>query len=78
MPSAIPNFNKELFGPGPLARRPTGLAGGPPLRGLVICAAQGLAFGLAGGFGYKFLVGDPGIQAIEDYYKDHVRFRIWG
>ena len=71
MPGIV-NRNPLLYGPGPLARKPmTGLAAGPPLRGLVVCAAQGIAFGLVGGFGYKFFVGDPGIQAIEDYYKEH-------
>ena len=43
----------------------------PPLRGLVVCASQGLAVGLAGGFIYKFAIGDPGIQKVEDYYKEN-------
>jgi hypothetical protein len=69
---AIPNYNKYLFGPGPLARRPSSaIASGPPLRGLVITVVQGIAFGLVGGFGYKFFLGDPGMQQIEDYYKEN-------
>jgi len=71
MPGIV-NRNPLLYGPGPLARKPiSGIAAGPPLRGLVVCAAQGLAVGLAGGFFYKFFIGDPGIQAIEDYYKEN-------
>ena len=70
MPGIV-NRNPLLYGPGPLARKPGGLGAGPPLRGLVITAMQGIAFGLAGGFGYKFFIGDPGIQAIEDYYKEN-------
>ena len=34
-------------------------------------ANQGIAFGLVGGFGYKFFLGDPGMQQIEDYYKEN-------
>jgi len=66
------NRNPTLFGPGPLARRPAGgIAAMPPLRGLVICATQGLAVSLVGGMVYKVFIGDPGIQAIEDYYKEN-------
>ena len=65
------NRNKFLYGPGPLGRRPTGLGARPPLQGLVICAAQGLAFGLLGGFGYNILIGNPGLKEIEDYYKEN-------
>jgi hypothetical protein len=43
----------------------------PPLRGLVVCASQALVVGLAGGFFYKFAIGDPGIQKVEDYYKEN-------
>lgn len=66
------NKNPFLYGPGPLGRRPTtGIGARPPLQGLVICAAQGLAFAMAGGFVYKFSLGDPGIKAVEDYYKEN-------
>lgn len=70
MPGA-PNLNRALYGPGPLARRPGGIGGGPPLRGLVICASQGMVFALIGGFGYNFFIGNPGLKAIEDYYKEN-------
>jgi hypothetical protein len=65
------NYNKQLFGPGPLARRPTGLGARDPLQGLVICATQGIAIGLTGGFVYRYFIGDPAIQQIEDYYKEN-------
>lgn len=67
----IVNKNPRLFGPGPLARRPSGLGARPPLQGLVICAAQGLAFALAGGLFYNSYYGNPGLKAIEDYYKEN-------
>jgi hypothetical protein len=65
------NRNPHLYGPGPVARMPSGIGAMDPLKGLVTCAAQGLAVGLAGGFFYKFFIGDPGIQKIEDYYKEN-------
>eukprot|EP00578_Thalassiosira_sp_NH16_P020401 CAMPEP_0181093438 /NCGR_PEP_ID=MMETSP1071-20121207/9447_1 /TAXON_ID=35127 /ORGANISM="Thalassiosira sp., Strain NH16" /LENGTH=84 /DNA_ID=CAMNT_0023175675 /DNA_START=367 /DNA_END=621 /DNA_ORIENTATION=+ len=66
------NRNPYLFGPGPVARRPDGGIGAmPPLKGLVTCAMQGLSFGLVGGLIYKFGIGDPGVQMIEDYYKEN-------
>ena len=64
------NRNKWLYGPGPLARRPTsGIGAMPPLRGLVTCAIQGGVVSLVGGFAYLLLVGNPGMKKIEDYYK---------
>mmetsp|Transcript_10569 Transcript_10569/g.16089 ORF Transcript_10569/g.16089 Transcript_10569/m.16089 type:complete len:84 (-) Transcript_10569:452-703(-) len=65
------NRNPELFGPGPLARRATGIGAMPPLKGLVTCATQGLAVGLVGGLAYNFIYGNPGVQMIEDYYKEN-------
>ncbi len=67
----IVNRNKALYGPGPLARRPTGIGAMPPLRGLVTCALQGGVVSLIGGFAYLFLVGNPGMKQIEDYYKEN-------
>ena len=71
MIARIVNQNKYLYGPGPLARRPSGLGARPPLQGLVICACQGLAVGLAGGLFYNVFIGNPGIKSIEDYYKEN-------
>lgn len=66
------NRNPHLYGPGPVARVPTsGIGAMDPLKGLVTCAAQGLGVGLAGAFFYKFAIGDPGIQKVEDYYKEN-------
>jgi hypothetical protein len=67
----IINRNKVLYGPGPLGRRPTGLGARPPLQGLVICAAQGIAVGLVGGLGYNVMFGNPLVNSIENYYKEH-------
>lgn len=71
MAERIINRNKWLYGPGPLGRRPTGLGARPPLQGLVICAAQGVAVALAGGIAYNVFLGNPGMKAIDDYYKEN-------
>jgi hypothetical protein len=66
------NRNPLLYGPGPVARRPDGGIGAmPPLRGLVVCASQGIAVGLAGGLIYNVVWGNPGIKKVEDYYKEN-------
>ena len=66
------NRNPELFGPGPLARRPAGGIGAmPPLRGLIVCASQGMAVALLGGIAYNVLIGNPELKKIEDYYKEN-------
>lgn len=65
------NRNPYLYGPGPVARHATGIGAMDPLKGLVTCAAQGLAVALTGSFLYKFFIGDPGIQKIDDYYKEN-------
>lgn len=67
----IVNRNKLLYGPGPLGRKPFGLGAKPPLQGLVICACQAIVFGLVGGFGYNYFLGNPGLKKIEDYYKEN-------
>lgn len=67
----IVNRNPKLFGPGPLARRPGGLGAKPPLQGLVIVAAQGLAIAITGGMCYRFFIGNPKLNMIEEYYKEH-------
>lgn len=65
------NYNKTLYGPGPLARRMGGIAARPPIQSLVITATQAAVFGLACGFVYKWGWGDPGTKAFEDYYKEN-------
>lgn len=67
----IINRNKMLYGPGPLARRPTGIGAMPPLQGLVTCALYGGVVSLIGGVGYLVFWGNPTIRSIEDYYKEH-------
>lgn len=68
----IVNKNPRLYGPGPLARRPmSGLGARPPLQGLILCATQGIVFGLLGGYAYKWTLGDPGIKAMNDYYAEN-------
>jgi hypothetical protein len=67
----IVNRNPKLFGPGPLARRPSGLGAKPPLQGLVICAAQGLTLAIGGGFIYSYFFGYPRLRMIEQYYKEN-------
>eukprot|EP00554_Chaetoceros_debilis_P005849 CAMPEP_0194079816 /NCGR_PEP_ID=MMETSP0149-20130528/5957_1 /TAXON_ID=122233 /ORGANISM="Chaetoceros debilis, Strain MM31A-1" /LENGTH=74 /DNA_ID=CAMNT_0038761399 /DNA_START=78 /DNA_END=302 /DNA_ORIENTATION=+ len=71
MSERIPNYNKVLYGPGPLGRKPFGLGARPPLQGLIICATQGIAVGLVCGFGYNIVWGNPMIKKIEDYYKEN-------
>lgn len=67
------NRNPQLFGPGPVARRPAegSIGAMPPLRGLVVCASQGLAAGLAGGLVYNVFLGNPQIAKIEAYYEEN-------
>jgi hypothetical protein len=67
----VVNRNPKLFGPGPLARRPSGLGAKPPLQGLVICAAQGLTLAIGGGFIYSYFFGYPRLRMIEQYYKEN-------
>jgi len=43
----------------------------PPLRGLVVCASQGLAVGLAGGLVYNVFLGNPQIAKVEAYYEEN-------
>ena len=67
------NRNPQLFGPGPVARRPAegSIGAMPPLRGLVICASQGIAFGLFGGIAYNVVWGNPQIAKIAAYYEEN-------
>ena len=72
----IINYNKRLFGPGPVNRVPAaGLRGYyarmPPLKGFSMCAAHGTAMGLAVATFYKFAMGDPDTRAIEAYYREN-------
>jgi hypothetical protein len=74
-PDRIINYNKWLYGPGPVRRRPKGFLTSysrmPPGRGFALAAAQGLAIGLSGATCYKVFIGDPKLKTIEDYYKTY-------
>jgi hypothetical protein len=67
------NRNPHLYGPGPLARRPAegSIGAMDPLKGLVVCASQGLAVAVAGGLAYNVFIGNPSLKKVEDYYKEN-------
>jgi hypothetical protein len=70
------NYNKRLFGPGPVARVPApGIFGyyarKPPLNGFVMCAVHGVTIGMVVGLYYKFFVGNPQTKHIEQYYREN-------
>lgn len=72
----IINYNKYLFGPGPVRRAPKSGFGAyyanmPPVRGFSMAAFHGIVLSLAGGLGYKYFFGDPQIRSIEQYYIDN-------
>lgn len=76
MPERIVNRNPYLYGPGPVHRTPTrGMMSYygklPPLQGFTAAAVHGTVLALAGGFAFKWMVGDPEIRAIESYYKEN-------
>ena len=70
------NYNKRLYGPGPLARVPSSGFGGyyarmPPLQGFVMCAVHGTVMGFGVAMYYKFFIGDPDTRAITQYYEEN-------
>merc|ERR1711935_276726 len=74
--SKIINYNKRLFGPGPVARIPkAGIEGYyarlPPLEGFTHAAVHGSVLGFLAGFAYKFTMGDPDTNDINDYYEEN-------
>ena len=76
MSERLVNYNKRLFGPGPVARLPaSGLRGYyarmPPLQGFCMAAAHGAAMGFAVAATYKFTMGNPDTKLIEEYYKEN-------
>jgi hypothetical protein len=76
MAERIVNYNKRLFGPGPVARLPgSGLRGYyarmPPLQGFCMAAVHGTVMGFAVGGYYKYFMGDPDTRSIEEYYKEN-------
>jgi len=76
MSERVVNYNKRLFGPGPIARMPgSGIRGYyarmPPLQGFVACATHGIILGFGTAFFYKFTMSDPDTKAITQYYEEN-------
>ena len=74
--SRIINYNKRLFGPGPVARIPQSGIGGyyarlAPLEGFAHAAVHGTVLGFVSAFVYKFAMGDPDTQDINEYYEEN-------
>lgn len=68
----IVNKQPRLYGPGPVKRVSATYYGKmPPLRGFAMCAAQGVALGIAVSLAFKFGMADPSTRAIEEYYKEN-------
>lgn len=72
----IINYNKRLFGPGPVARMPaSGLKGYyakmPPLQGFAYAATHGTIMGFAAAFFFKFVMADPDANSIKQYYEEN-------
>ncbi len=72
----IVNYNKRLFGPGPVARVPAaGISGFyarmPPLQGFVYAATHGLILGFGAAFFYKVTMSDPDTKTIKQYYEEN-------
>ena len=75
-PERIVNYNKRLYGPGPVARLPaSGIRGYyarmPPLQGFCMAATHGVILGLGVGLYYKFFMADPDTKKIEQYYREN-------
>ncbi len=72
----IINYNKRLYGPGPVARvPPSGIRGYyarmTPIRGFSMAATHGLILGFGAALYYKFFMADPDTKRIEDYYREN-------
>jgi hypothetical protein len=76
MAEKIVNYNKRLFGPGPVARLPApGIRGFyarmPPLKGFSYAAAHGTLLGFAIAFAFKVGYMDADTRAIKQYYEEN-------
>lgn len=76
MLSRVINYNKTLYGPGPVARMPVaGIRGYyarmPPLQGFSMAATHGVLLGLAVAGYFKVFMGDPDTKKIEEYYREN-------
>lgn len=79
MGERIINRNPYLYGPGPVKRVPKGMftfySRMPPIQGFALAAGHAVVLGLIGSFAFKFMIGDPQIRAIEEYYKENRTLR---
>mmetsp|Transcript_7311 Transcript_7311/g.11560 ORF Transcript_7311/g.11560 Transcript_7311/m.11560 type:complete len:80 (+) Transcript_7311:113-352(+) len=76
MAEKIVNYNKRLFGPGPVARLPgSGIRGFyarmPPLQGFAYAATHGLILGFTAAFTFKFMYMDADTRDIKKYYEEN-------
>ena len=76
MAEKIVNYNKRLFGPGPVARLPApGIRGYyarmPPLQGFAYAATHGVIMGFAAAFIFKIGYMDPDTKSIKQYYEEN-------
>ena len=74
--SRIINYNKRLFGPGPVARIPKpGIVGYyarmAPLEGFTHAAVHGTVLGFVAAIVYKVGMGDPDSADIAEYYEEN-------
>lgn len=72
----IINYNKRLFGPGPVARLPaSGIRGYyarmPPLQGFSMAATHGLILGFGAALYFKYFHMDADTKKIEQYYREN-------
>ena len=74
MPERLVNYNRYLYGPGPIKRVPNGpftsYGRMAPAAGFSMAAAHGVVLALAGAIVFKVVIGDPQVKKIQDYYKE--------
>eukprot|EP00980_Cylindrotheca_fusiformis_P005731 scaffold1194_cov127-Cylindrotheca_fusiformis.AAC.8 len=76
MTDRIINYNKRLYGPGPVARVPgPGIRGFyarmPPLQGFSMAAAHGAVLGFSAALYFKFFMADADTRATKKYYEEN-------
>ena len=75
-PERIVNYNKRMYGPGPVARVPApGFRGYyarmPPLQGFCMAATHAMILGLGCGLYFKVFMADADTKDIEQYYREN-------
>eukprot|EP00934_Nitzschia_sp_Nitz4_P008615 Nitzschia sp. Nitz4//scaffold46_size129759//111379//111618//NITZ4_003522-RA/size129759-exonerate_protein2genome-gene-0.121-mRNA-1//-1//CDS//3329552658//8605//frame0 len=76
MTERIINYNKRLFGPGPVHRPPpAGIRGYyarmPPLKGFTYAALHGVSMGFFAAFCFKTFMSDVDRKKCEQYYIEN-------